>query len=241
MKVINAVWEKRNLGVDTYEIEVGENDTSEDMANVLSEINATYKVIKLPDGKSEIADFLTDRGYTHAEDMICLISRLDTPQRNRVEQRLCDAVTIKKMDSDDLKKMNDEIRKNIFTTDRISLDKHFGAEKAAERYIHWISDELARGTFFIKCCYKENDIGFFSLRELQKGEYNSFIGGLYKDYLHSGIGTALSSKPPEYVKALGGESVSSYVSSNNPIQIRNLIRNGYSIESAKHIFVKYED
>ena len=145
------------------------------------------------------------------------------------------------MDSDDLKKMNDEIRKNIFTTDRISLDKHFGAEKAAERYIHRISDELARGTFFIKCCYKENDIGFFSLRELQKGEYNSFIGGLYKDYLHSGIGTALSSKPPEYVKALGGESVSSYVSSNNPIQIRNLIRNGYSIESAKHIFVKYED
>lgn len=54
MRIVDAVWEKRNLGVDTVEIALDEDDD----VNVFEEINTLkqpYQVLKIPNGRIDIS------------------------------------------------------------------------------------------------------------------------------------------------------------------------------------------
>ncbi len=237
MQKIDAVWEKRNLGVDTVEIIIEQNDTADDITAVLGALECGYAVVKLPASRPELISVVQNSGFYFAEDMVRLVSNLKEPSRSSLEDRFYKAVLTYKMTEADMKELYSQIKKGLFGTDRIVLDPHFTQEQAQLRYINWIADEYSRGTSFYKYVYKGNAIGFFALREKENGHYTSFIGGIYPDYRKGGIGTIV--KVPETVRELGGKSVDTHVSTNNPAQIRNLISNGYMPEEITHTFVKH--
>ncbi len=237
MKIIHAHWEKRNLGVQTVEVEIKENDTLEEVKQCLSEIQGEYIVVKIPTHMAKLSFLIQEYGFYYVEDMALMSSNLKAVQRNSVIQRLYDEIISCEMDKVDYLQLYQEIRKGLFSTDRVSIDPMFTKEQAAERYIGWIHDELEKGTSLYKYVYRGNIIGFFALKEIAQGRYTSFLGGIYLEYRKGGIGSIV--KVPETVKKLGGKRVETYVSLNNLVQVRSLLMNGYTIEKNIHVFIKH--
>ncbi|MBQ8172187.1 MAG: hypothetical protein IJZ95_09380 [Oscillospiraceae bacterium] len=237
MLIVDAVWEKRNLGVEACEITIESGDTADYVSSVLSDIRKEYCVIKVPAERTDLLFDIQRCGYTYVEDSVKFVSYLSEVRRSPIEQRLYDAVDIALMDQSDMALLKQKIADGLFDKDRVYIDPFFDHASAAKRYINWIDDEFRKGAEFIKYIYKNNTIGFFAIRESEEKKYTSFLGGIYPEYRKGGIGTVV--KVPEAVKARGGISVSTHVSTNNPAQIRNLIRNGYVIEDIAHTFVKH--
>lgn len=238
MRIIEAVWEKRNLGVITKEIEFEETDHLEEVKKCLENSHAEYLVAKVPTNRADITHLLGKNQYEYIEDMILFISNLEEVKYSKIMQRLNEAVWVKKADKEDIEEILTEIRKGMFSTDRISLDNHFSKKIAAERYVNWTIDELERGTEVYNYVYKDKNIGFFGLKEIKNGIYTSFLGGMFELYRNRGISSVV--KAPEVVKKLGGKHLLSYVSSNNIAQVRTLICNGYNVLKIRHIFVKHK-
>lgn len=237
MNIVKAEWEKRNLGVETLEISFDEKDTIGDVTAVIKNPNAEYIVLKVPNTRTDIILTVQEYNYLFIEGMVHLVSRLSPVQLSSVEQRLYNSVEIELMNEDDIDFLKSQVRAGMFDSDRVFLDPFFNKKMAAERYVNWINDEIKRGTEYYKYIYREKSIGFFALREIQKGHYTSFLGGVYNEYRSSGLGAVV--KGPEFVKSLGAKSIDSYVSTNNISQIRNLIRSGYELKEITYTFIKH--
>ena len=237
MEITNAFWEKRNLGVETLEVQINENDGIDEIGQRLLTLDAEYIVVKVPSERSDILIALQQKGFLYIEDMIHMVSHLEEVAYPPVVQRLRKQIVTKLMEPQDMKILKEEIEKGLFSTDRISIDPYFTQAQAANRYNGWIEDELARGTSLYKYQLKEKTIGFFGLREIGDEHYTSFLGGIYNEYRKGGIGVIV--KTPDVVKEMGGKSVDTYVSSNNIVQIRSLLFNGYHIDKSMHTLVKH--
>ncbi len=237
MKIVDAIWEKRNLGVDTIEIQAEDNDTRQEIIKTLSEINADYAVVKIPTQMTDILFDMNRLGFVYAEDMLHFVHFLSEQPMNPVEKRFYEAIHVEIMNDNDFTCLLDEINNNMFSTDRISCDSFFGIKAAAKRYSLWMCDERKNGTLFYKYVYKNSTIGFFTLRETKKGCYTSALGGIYSEFRSAGLGKIV--KVPQTVRELNGHKLLTSVSSNNPTQIKSMISNGYSLEKIYHIYVKH--
>ena len=54
MRVINATWEQRNLGVECVEFEVEQGDSPEEIQRTLLSSSAEYQIAKAPVGDVSI-------------------------------------------------------------------------------------------------------------------------------------------------------------------------------------------
>lgn len=237
MKVIDAYWDTRSLGVKTVEINVSEEDTYEELDKTLEKLEAGYIVIKVPSGCSDIAMYVQSKGFIYIEDLISVEHDLHEVKRSVILQRMYDSMTYHVMDEDDVQYLYSEVKKGMFTTDRISLDPKFGSEIAAKRYINWLKDLIDSGAVPYSLNYKDDREGFIILKNNEDGTYTSVLGAAYEKYRKSGLG--IVQKEQEIVKQLGGKKVLTAVSSNNASQVRALISNGYNISHIDHVFIKH--
>lgn len=237
MKIIEAYWEKKNLGVETLEITFEQNDSMAEVTHLLSHVKAEYIVLKVPTELTKLLPLIQNNGYQYIEDMIYLVNHLPEIQMSPPEKRLCDSITTEKMTDSDMERLYAKIRKGLFNKDRIYLDPYFSHEVAKTRYINWIKDEKERGTEFLKHTYQDNTIGFFALRELQNGHYTSFIGAIYEEYRKLTMGTV--AKVQDEVKRRNGKKLSTNVSSNNISEIKALTSKGYIAENITHTFIQH--
>lgn len=237
MKIVEAIWEKRNLGVDTIEVTFENKDKFDEVKKQIEILDKEYIVLRIPSDRPDILCLMGKCGYRYVEDLVELVSYLKPVSQNPVLKRVYDSVGVEQMNAKDIEGLLSEVKQGMFETDRISLDDFFKPEQAKERYANWIQDELAGKTEFLKYTYKGNAIAFFTLKELGKGYYDVPLGGFYKKYRNSGIGTVV--KVPEEVEKRGGKKVRTNVSTNNLPQMRNLIANGYIPEGISHIFIKH--
>lgn len=237
MQVVNAIWEKRNLGIDVYEVQFENNDIICDVDEKVCSIIADYVVIKVPSERSDISEYVQCKGYHYIEDLIHVEHDLHEIKRNMLHQRLYDATSFRKMTEEDIETLRTEIQAGMFDTDRISRDAAFGKEISAKRYINWIDDMLQHDAKPYVILYKEDPAGFIILQTKDGIEYQSVLGGGYRKYRNSGLG--IVEKEQEIVKSLGGKKVSTSVSSNNPSQLKALIINGYVPVGIEHVFVKH--
>lgn len=238
MKVINAYWEKRNLGVETKELICENTDTIDEVKAKIMELAAEYVVVKIPSGRMDLSGHIQKMGFCYIEDLIEVTHDLHETVRAPLHQRLYDAMTYRKMDDEDVQQLYKEIEGGLFETDRISKDEEFGKEKAARRYIYWIKDMIMQGAQPYVMLYKEEPAGFIILKSNDQKTYISVLGGGYKKFRKSGLG--IVQKEQEIVKRMGGKSLMTYVSSNNPSQLRALILNGYLPKDVQHVFVKHK-
>ena len=70
MKIIDAHWELRNLGLSTQEVEIESEDTLEEVKQALSSLTANYQVVKVPVADLNLSSLLSSYGFSFAEAMI---------------------------------------------------------------------------------------------------------------------------------------------------------------------------
>lgn len=237
MKIIDAYWEERNLGVTTAEVVIESNDDIDSIIESVNNIQKQYIVCKVSSMRPEISYALQNNGFTFIEDQIELEHDLHEVKRNSILQRLYDSLPYKEMDRDDLNYLYDEIRKGMFSTDRISLDPYFNKKQAAERYINWIEDMVKKGAISYLMSYKGEPAGFVVIQNVDGITYRSVLGGGYEKFHKTGLGVVL--KEMEMVRNLGGKRVMTSVSSNNSNQLKVLIRNGYIPTKVEYVLVKH--
>lgn len=238
MKVIDAYWEKRNLGVDTKELVCEMSDALLDVKEQIQQLSAKYMVVKVPSERTDLSEFVQKAGFYYVEDLIEVTHDLHETVRNPLHQRLYDSMSYRRMNEEDVQQLYKEIQAGLFETDRISKDMEFGKEKAARRYENWIKDMISQGAVPYVILYKEEPAGFIILQSKDKKTYTSVLGGGYEKFRSSGLG--IVQKEQEIVKKLGGKRVVTHVSSNNPSQLKALMLNGYLPKDIQHVFIKHE-
>lgn len=237
MKIIDAVWEKKNLGVTAAEILIEGGDNIKEIMSALTDIDKQYVVCKVISGFNEATSVVQDLGYKYIEDQIEVEHDLHEIKRNRIMQRLYDSLDYSVMNKDDLDELFQEINIGMFDSDRISLDSYFSKEKAKQRYINWIDDLIKKGSKPYIMRYNGESAGFIMLTTDDGITYKSVLGGGYEKFRKTGLG--IVQKEQEIVKELGGKKVVTSVSSNNVGQFKALIVNGYVPVKIEQVFVKH--
>ena len=102
MKIIDAIWEKRNLGVSSYEVVIETEDSASDIEKKLAELDADYIVVKVPSEHSDVLESVQKSGFSYIEDLIHVEHDLAEVTRNRIIQRLYDETTYREMNDEDL-------------------------------------------------------------------------------------------------------------------------------------------
>lgn len=239
MKITDAFWEKRNLGIDTVEFTIENNDSREDIIEAIKQNEKTYNVVKLPTTMAELNFAIQDLGYTYIECLCHLVHNMKDIRYTSLQKRLSQNVTYEKMNVHDQEYLFSEIRKGMFKTDRIALDPTFGIAMANERYIFWIKDEISRGTDIFKMIYKDDAIGFFAFKEIEPDVYFPFLVGIYEKYSRSGLGINVTTKSLEEAQRRNAKKISTYISVNNHAPLCQAIDMGYKINGINSIFVKH--
>jgi len=239
VKIIDAVWEKRNLGVTCIEVAIDATDTVVEVTNRISQLSAQYMVIKVPAGRSDIMFCLSEMGYAFIEGSIHVTRHVGHIELSGIQKRLADSVEYSLMDDQDMHMLQDQLRKGLFDTDRVYLDPCFTREQAANRYIAWIHDEAARGSEVYKLTYKNQSIGFFTMKDLGGGVYYPFLAGMYETHKTSGLGFNITYKPLCEIARRGGRSISTYISMNNDKVVRIHVSLGFSIDQIAYVYIKH--
>jgi hypothetical protein len=238
MKVIDAFWEKRNLGVDCKEIIIDNTDTVNDLAQIEELIHTTqYIVAKVPTGCFEVNQYLSKLGFSFIECSINLILDVQNARLGKIEERLNKSINYHEVTKEGLGKIYNELSKGNFDSDRISMDSFFTLNQASNRYINWIKDEVAKEAKVYEMILGEDkSIGFFAFKP--ESDY-SFLSGLFKDYLTSGLGFSVIRKPIEETISRGGKVFHSYVSSNNPSIINVHLNQGFKLNQISNVFIRH--
>jgi len=241
VKIVDAVWERRNLGVTCAEITLESKDTDADIRSALAELRVEYLVVRVPAGRVDLTFCLSRMGCSFIETIIHVTRRIDGLQLSGVQKRLAEAVTYAPMQESDIQNLWCEIRKGMHDSDRISLDPYFERSQAGERYIGWIQDEVARGADVYKLVFKSQSIGYFTMKDLGEGTYWPFLAGMYESHRNSGLGFNIVYKSMCEVAARGGKLVSTYISTNNDRAIRLHVNMDFRFEEVTYVFIKHND
>ena len=237
MKIVDAFWEKRNFGVDTTEFTIENEDKINNVLEALNNCTSKYQVLRLPSHMTEFIFEIQKIGFVFVEDIFTLRNDLKPVEMNPITQRIYNAVSYAEMNEEDFNELLKEIKKGIFDSDRVFIDPLFKNEDALNRYYNWLKDEKERGALFYKFVYKSNTIGFVAFKNDGQDNYYGFLAGVYSDYKKSGLGSVIYGI--DIIRDIKGKSIISVVSSNNTKQLKNVISQGFKIESSYHVFVKH--
>jgi hypothetical protein len=239
LKIIDAIWEKRNLGVACVEISLQATDTAAEVTEALARIETDYLVVKVPAGVSNLMLLVSEMGCAFVEASIHITRKVADLELSGIEKRLADSVSYAPMQEGDLQVLRGEIRNGMHETDRVALDSHFTREQAANRYIYWIQDEMGRGAEVYKLIYKGQSIGYFTMKDLGGGVYYPFLAGMYQSHRNSGLGFNIAYKPMCEIAARGGTAVSTHISTNNDSAVRLHVNLGFRFEEITYVYVRH--
>lgn len=242
MKIIDAVWEKRNLGVTCAEIEVDINDSPESVIEILNRRTEQYIVVKISNKNTPVAMAVQKEGFCFIESLV----RIEADHSKgvfipEVCKRLVKNIGWHLASNGEIEETLSQIRAGtIFSTDRISLDPYFSQEIAGRRYSYWISDLLEKGNSeLIIAEYLGENVGFIVYTH--KEQYSSpVLSGLFSDYLGTGMGFVISCCSQMYICQKGIRHSVSHISTNNfeNLNLSTLFNNKYT--ELKHVFIKHQ-
>ncbi len=239
MKIINATWEKRNLGVTCQEVELDLSDSIQHLDTALEQLNSEYQVIKLPCGKPELLLYLQSRGFEFIEVMTSCYHEGRLPTMNGLQNRLLVHLSCVEASNKELSMIFDQIHSGMFATDRVAIDPRFGPEFAARRYVGWIDDEIGRGAIVYQIAFKKLRIGFFVLGSQKDDEWSAILGGIYPSYQNIGFGLLMNYLEVSKGIEKGAKRVYSAFSSNNTAASSIHFALGYQITNQKYILTRH--
>ena len=239
MKIIDAYWEKRNLGIDCVEITVEQTDDVAKLKQALKQNCVDYVVVKVPELRMDIYQELMMQEYTFVETLIGLEKQVVLPiLQDRQKNKLPELSY--QMDAHmSRERVLSQIGLGLFNTDRISIDPHFTEDDANNRYMGMLVDELDRGGELMEYLWNGEPIGFTCFRKLNHDEYYQSLSGIYEKYRGQGLGFLPSYFPIVEMSKRGVKRVNTAISTNNLPSLRVHIRDGYVPTAIQNIFIKH--
>ena len=239
MKLINAIWEKRNLGVDCIEMHCEERD---DVAEVLANLplRADYQVVRIPTGRADLMVAVQDKGYHLIEMQIRLVRCGRDFALPPLYKRFEPDLSFREATPDEGEKVAATMETgDIFRTDRISLDPWFAKGQAGRRYACWTRDLLRNGGRMSLVSLKGREVGFGVVMAKPDGRYDSCLGGIFSGWENRGMGfihvfvnTAVPFKN-------GARTVVGHVSSNNLPALRLHLAFGYEVQAMEYVLIRH--
>jgi len=237
MKITNATWEKRNLGVTCQEVTIFKETTEDEITN-LNTLSAEYQVVKSPVDRPDLIFRLQNMGFIFTEVLFESIHSLQAPVLDRISSRYATHITCDKVERKNIKKLITNISDGMFITDRVAIDPRFGSEYSRRRYIGWISDEVNFGSKVFELKHKNHGIGFFVLNSDAETCLGK-LGGIYEKSKFFGAGILLNYYEIMVARNEGFSKLKAWFSSNNqPIYRINEIL-GYNTRPLYNVFVKH--
>ena len=243
MKIVDAYWERRNLGVDVKEIVCDELDTVEELKEILRHVEAPYSVVKIPSGCVPLLLAAQQCGYFLIEASISYEGSMKTLCVPRVYGHFAPHVSISEASGELVRKALDEMESGrIFTTDRIALDPMFSREMAGKRYANWCRDEMEAGAEMEIAYYKGEPFAFNISREEKDrpGAFLGLMGGMFSTFLNKGMGFLLVHCEIEACRKNGGKWYLGTTSSNNMPSLRLHLRYGFEITRTQYVLIKHQ-
>ena len=240
MKVIDAYWEKRNLGVNCTEIEVERDDPILIVSDILKCQNE-YTVVKVPSSRSEVSLALQKEGFMFSELSIGLSKSLkNVPHLPTLYDRYENDIEIVQPSDKDINYILDDVASGrIFTTDRIALDPAFSAKISGTRYANWMKDLLRKDTTKIGLALYKNQKMAFGIVDNKDNKTNAVLGGLFSDRQKSTLGFLSVYTNTLLAYNSGSSFVFTHVSSNNPSILKLHLLFGYSINDLETVLIKH--
>lgn len=239
MRVTEAIWELRNMGVRSYEVHISGEESLIDIENELSSICCDYIVARVPVGRLDLYELLMRNEFYFAEMMIMLerdISDVYVPERKRL---INEKLALEKMNDNEFTYMLGRVKEGIYTTDRISLDRHFTKEQSANRYYYWLQDERGRGNEFYKLTFDGVYVGYLDLAKLSKDMYQDEFTGIFPEYVGKGYAMGFTTKLIDIMRMKQAKKVYGEISSNNIVSLQSRMRYGYQVSSYFYVFVRH--
>lgn len=247
MKIINAVWEKRNIGCDAYEIILDTKDLK-DFAMTLKQIREqnfsnSYVVIKMPVKNLCVLHALEDEGFHFMETqfhMKKVLQDYETPKiitnlKNILEQKeICKNFA-------DWKQVTDLMTDNMFYTDRIYLDPKLAPGTSCKRYQNWILDLVNDERAHLFGYYYKNTLvglGLIKINLEEKIVYD-LLEGILEKYQNTGFGYMMFDRALKSYQNLGMVRLETSISSNNLSIIKLDQTFGYLIEGEDYVLRKF--
>lgn len=238
MKIVEAVWEKRNLGMDAYEISLTKKDLA-DVDNVLNFLRQQnfqncYVVIKLPVGNLKILHALEDEGYRFMETQFEMKDYFQPYEDDDIIKELknsCVREVVPKT-REAWEEIISRITPGMFDTDRISLDQNFGPEVACKRYQNWCRDLFDNPDSYMWILKSNDDIVSFSvcIYNRQKEQDEGVIGGVFENQKGNGFGLLQAVHQCDFV-----HPTRTTVSSNNLTVLKIYQKYGTIIIGEKYV------
>ena len=238
MKIVDAVWEMRNLGVTCTEMTVEPGDQDEVVLAQLSELPSGYQVVKVPVARVGIMHSLQRANFVYVESSISVEHELSIKDPEGLFARMVSGSEYVKLEDAELERVSGEIRSDMFKTDRVYLDPEFTHELAANRYVNWMMDEVSRGASVYELRVRNVGIGFFLFRD-DDGIGYSALAGLYPSSKSPGFGNVLLHQVLEEAKNRQLNRVESHVSSSNLAVVKNHIEQGFRITDIHYVYVRH--
>jgi len=198
MKIVNATWERRNLGCDAWEVTLDSADMS-NPPNVIAMLHdarfaGAYVCVKLPVGNLKMVHALEDDGFRFLETQLSLIDRFlpdDIFEQCETSHERIVYKPIKK-DRGEWERVIAKITPALFDTDRISLDPLLGPEIACKRYQNWIRDLFDNPKASLSVMEVDGQEVSFALEMVDGKSRQGILGGNFPEFKRSGYGVALN-------------------------------------------------
>ncbi len=235
-----AVWDLAALGVRTQVLHAHEQSSVADLRASLERMDAPYQVVRIPTSANYLLYEVQDKGFLFAEVQMSVHHAPQLPVVPELYARLLQNIEVTPATTDDIATIEMVIQTEIFTTDRISLDRRFGTEVAAKRYLAWFRQELATGAICNVLVNKDAPFAF-SLAKKEGPHLRGILSGLLPGIPSLGLGWSIPYFEILVAIREGAESGFCFsFSSNNLSVLRTVCELGFLVKSQEYIFVNSE-
>ena len=239
MKVVDAFWEKRNLGVDAVSFHIEKEDTIDDVIPVIEKNNRDYQTAIIDTSKNDILLELQNHGFRFIECSLSLsasVEKINIPEKLK---RFQTQLGYRRASFDEMKMIQKIIRNGeIFKTDKIALDPYFGVKKAGVRYSFWIDDLISNGNNMYVVTFNDEIISF-EVVGFSEGVVYAYLGGTLPCKAGKMLGAATTIPGTVFWKKNGAKEFRTAVSSNNPSIIKMHRSLGLDVVDCKYILIKH--
>jgi RimJ/RimL family protein N-acetyltransferase len=249
MKIIDAYWEKRNLGLDAYEICLDNDDVKklDEIIKIVSsdKYNKAYLVIKMPVPNIEALHYLEDNGFSFMEIQFHMVKSLknytlpvaEPHLKHFLEQR-----EIKKYE-EDWKAFVDLMTDNMFHSDRIYLDPKWAKGTSCKRYKNWIMDLVNNPESHLFAYYHQDiPVGFGLIKINEKNKIaDILLEGIFEQYQGQGFGYRMVDCALKKYQNLGIEKVETARSSNNLPMLNLDYLFAFKIKKLEYVLRKFNN
>lgn len=246
MRIIDAFWERRNLGVEVVELEP---EKSEGLREIDAAENALspdvgYLVLKTPVSRSDLLFGLPERGWQFVEAQESLLLRRDCFRVPAALARFDAASSWRMAETiQEAERMLTPYRFGSFDTDRVALDPAFGETAAGQRYYNWATDIFRAGGEIFECLYRDRPLGSFVFQPApDRPRVNrAILGAMLPEYQDRGFGSLFFKKNMDAAFDRSYDEIRTQISSNNTAVFRLWLAFGAELLETRYVYVKHRE